>query len=63
MKLNKNKRNNNATLFVTLKKVDSISFHPKIEWIEDVTPDETWSCLLTDAMFDNLVEQTQFYAI
>ena len=60
---NKNKWKNNATLFVTLEKVDSINFYTKIEWIEDMTPDETWSCLFTDAMFDNLVERTQFYAI
>ena len=37
--------------------------HPVIEWIEGMTPDETWSCLFTDPIFDNLVEQTQFYAI
>ena len=28
-----------------------------------MTSDETWSCLFTDANFDNLVEQTQLYAI
>ena len=60
---NKNKWNNNATLFIPLEKVDSINFHPKIELIEGMTPDETWSCLFTDVMFGNLVEQTQFYAI
>ena len=54
---------NNATLFVTLEKVDSINFYTKIEWIEDIIPDETCSCLLADAIFDDLVEQTQFYAI
>ena len=51
------------TLFVTLEKVDSINFYTKIEWIEGIIPDETCSCLLTDAIFDDLEEQTQFYAI
>ena len=60
---NKNKWNNNITLFVTLEKVDSINCYTKIEWIEGIIPDETCSCLLTDAIFDDLVEQTQFYAI
>ena len=45
-----------------LEEVDSINFYPKIEMIEGMTPFETWSCLFTDAMFDNLVEQTQLYA-
>ena len=36
-------------------------FYPKIEKIEGMTPYEIWSCLFTDAMFDNLVEQTQLY--
>ena len=30
---------------------------------EGMTSDNTWSCLFTDANFDNLVEQTQLYAI
>ena len=60
---NKNKWSNNATLFVTLEKVDSINFYTNIEWIEDMTPDETWSCLFIDSMFDKLVEQTQIYVI
>ena len=51
------------TLFVTLEKVDSINFYTKIEWIEGIIPDKTCSCLLTDAIFDDLEEQTQFYAI
>ena len=46
----------NATLFVPLEKVDSINLHPKIERTEGMTPYETWSCLFTGAMFDNLVE-------
>ena len=37
--------------------------HLIIEWIEGMTPDKTWSCLFTNPIFDNLVEQTQFYAI
>ena len=41
--------------------VDSINFQ-KIERIEGLTPYESWSCLFTDAMFDNLVKQTQLYA-
>ena len=49
--------------FVPFEKVDSINFHSKIEWIEGMTPDKAWSRLFTDAMFDNLVEQTQIYAI
>ena len=60
---NKNKWNNNGTWFVLLKKVDSIHFHPKIELIEGMTPDETWSCFFTNTKFDMLVEQTQFYAM
>ena len=43
--------------------MDSINCYTKIEWIEGIIPDETCSYLLTDAIFDNLVEQTQFYAI
>ena len=31
-------------------------FYPEIERIEGMTPYEIWSCLFTDAMFDNLVE-------
>ena len=42
--------------------MDSISLHLKIETVEGITPYEAWSCLFTDAMFDNLVEQTQLYA-
>ena len=57
---NENKLSNNVTLFVPLEKVDSINFHPKIKWIEGMTPDETWSCTFTDAMVDNLVEKTKF---
>ena len=34
----------------------------KIERIEGTTPYESWSCLFTDAMFHNLVKQTQLYA-
>ena len=58
----KNKWKNNATLFVPLENVYSINFYPKIERIEGMTPYEIWPCLFTDAMFDNLVEQTQLYA-
>lgn len=57
---NENKLSNNVILFVPLEKVDSINFHPKIEWIEGMTLDETWSCLFADAMVDNLVEKTKF---
>ena len=45
-----------------LEKVDSINFYPNIQRIEGMTPYEIWSCLFTDAVFDNLVEQNQFYA-
>ena len=34
----------------------------KIERIKGTTPYESWSCLFTDAMFHNLVKQTQLYA-
>ena len=55
---NKSKWKNNATLSVPLAKEDSINFYAKIERIESMTPYEIWSSLFTDAMFDNLVEQT-----
>ena len=34
----------------------------KIERIEGLTPYGSWPCLFTDAMFHNLVKQTQLYA-
>ena len=35
---NKNKKKNNVTILIPLKKVDSIDFYPRIEKIDGMTP-------------------------
>ena len=37
-KIKINKKKNNVTIFILLKKVDSIDFYPRIEKIDGMTP-------------------------